>query len=97
MRIEPFVSGDEMHFVVKAENATDRALLTQFTRSELWQTHELRIGSHTYECDYSATIAFNFGWVAKSKIAARHGLMRKIARLRSGLLPGLFKSAGGSR
>lgn len=80
MRIEPFVTGMQMHFVVKAENAADRAILTQFCRSSRWQTHEFRFGGCTYECDHSATTAFNFGWVDKTDLPKPASAWRRVLR-----------------
>lgn len=86
MKIEPFVSGMETHFVVKSESVTDRAMLTQFCRSSRWQTHEFRISGTTWQD--GATTDFSFGWVDKREITKLRALLRK---LRSGLLPGLFR------
>lgn len=63
MKIEVYSRGGEVGFVVKAENETDRAILSLITSTEYRRGRTLREGGHTYECDYSATTSFNFSWV----------------------------------
>lgn len=95
MRIKPCTSGMETSFRVTAENDAELVLLTQFCRTQIRETHELHIGGHTWQ--NGATTDFNFGWVDKSKIAKPEtiwrGFVRRLVRLRTGLLPGLFKPA----
>lgn len=66
MIIEPHEDG--LGFVIKAENSSDRALLTAFTRSQLYKTHIFMMKGSTYECDYSQATSFIFGWTLKPQI-----------------------------
>lgn len=66
MIIEPHKDG--LGFVIKAENSSDRALLTAFTRSRLDETHIFMMKGSAYECDYSRVTSFIFGWSLKPPI-----------------------------
>lgn len=67
MRVEVKSSYGRLGFVVHAENETDRAILTLFTSDDYRAGRYLGMHGHTYECDYSATTSFNFGWVDPPK------------------------------
>ena len=80
MRIEANSSAGKVGFTVYAENATERALLTYFTSSEIRKDCDLGIGGHTYECDYSAVTSFSFGWYPKFKPKAAPRKRKKRVR-----------------
>ena len=68
MKIEAYSRHGEIGFVVRAEDASERALLTYLTSAEYTNNRIFRIGGSTYECDYSAVTSFNFGWDKKEEL-----------------------------
>ena len=65
MRIETYSRYGSIGFVVHAETAEDRALLSLFTSDEYRAGKVLEMAGHTYSCDHSAVTSFNFGFVPR--------------------------------
>ena len=63
MKIEVYSRHGQIGFVVRAENETDRAILSLVTSQEYTKDKEFRLGGSTYSCDVSSVTDFNFGWV----------------------------------